>query len=229
MAEVGTALLRLSDVSVRYGAGEAAVVALNDVSCQLERGQLIALVGPSGAGKTTLLSVIGLLERPSGGSVAIDGSDTGRLSDDALADLRRDRIGFVFQLFHLVPALTALDNVMLPLLPYEDRARLDRDARDLLRHLGLGRRQLHLPGQLSGGEQQRVAIARALIGRPELVLADEPTGNLDSKTSREVIDLLEKLQHDLGFALVIATHEAAIARRMHRRWLIQDGLLSPDG
>jgi predicted ABC-type transport system involved in lysophospholipase L1 biosynthesis ATPase subunit len=218
-------MLQLTDATRMYGSGATAVVALDHVDLAVAHGEQIAVLGPSGAGKTTLLALMGLLDRPTEGSVLLDGSDVGGLSDDARADVRRERIGLVFQLFHLVPALSALENVMLPLVPYRSRRDLDAHARELLGQLGLGDRLRHRPGELSGGEQQRVAIGRALIADPQLVLADEPTGNLDSQTSRQVVDLLATLQAEHGFALVVATHDPTIADRFSRHVLVRDGRL----
>lgn len=192
------------------------------------KGEQVAVLGPSGAGKTTLLALLGLLDRPTDGTVRLDRADVDALGDDARADLRREKIGLVFQLFHLVPALSALENVMLPLVPYRPRLPLERDARDLLDNLGLGDRLNHRPGELSGGEQQRVAIARSLIAKPDLVLADEPTGNLDSQTSRQVVALLETLQAEHGFALVVATHDSTVADRFTRHVNMRDGRVEGD-
>ena len=223
MATDATPLLELVGASRLYGSGPTAVLALDHADLAVDRSDRIAVIGPSGAGKTTLLAIMGLLDRPTDGSVRLDGLDIGTLGDDARADLRRERIGLVFQLFHLVPALSALENVILPLVPYRERRAIEADGRELLTSLGLGDRLRHRPGELSGGEQQRVAIARSLIARPELVLADEPTGNLDSQTSRQVVDLLVSLQVEHGFALVVATHDAEIAERFARRVAVRDG------
>jgi putative ABC transport system ATP-binding protein len=216
-------MLQLTEATRTYGSGVTAVVALDHVDLAVARGEQIAVLGPSGAGKTTLLALMGLLDRPTEGSVTLDSTDVGTLSDDARADLRREKIGLVFQLFHLVPALSALENVMLPLVPYRSRSPLDRHARELLDQIGLGDRVRHRPGELSGGEQQRVAIARALIAEPQLVLADEPTGNLDSRTSTQVVELLLSLQVKLGFALVVATHDLGLASRFSRHVNLHDG------
>jgi putative ABC transport system ATP-binding protein len=216
-------LLELAGASRRYGSGPTSVLALDGVDLAVGRGEQVAIIGPSGAGKSTLLALLGLLDRPTEGAVRLDGVDVGALGDDARADLRRERIGLVFQLFHLVPGLSALENVILPLVPYRARREIEADGRELLGALGLGDRLRHRPGELSGGEQQRVAIARSLIARPDLVLADEPTGNLDSQTSRQVVELLAALQAERGFALVVATHDAAIAERFPRHVNVRDG------
>lgn len=207
-----------------YGDGTA-VQALDGVNLQVSQGEFLAVTGPSGSGKTTLLNLIGTLDRPSSGRLVIDGVEVGSLRGDALADFRRTRIGFVFQLFNLVPTLMALENVMLPLLPYRRRLpfRLADRAQELLAELGLGERLHHLPGQLSGGEQQRVAIARALINHPRLILADEPTGNLDSKMGEAILNLLHKLNRELGLTIILVTHDTAIAAQTDRVVPLQDG------
>jgi len=219
--------VELRDVRRVFGSGASTVVALDEVDLVIRRGEQIAVVGSSGAGKSTLLALLGLLDRPSDGSVLISDTDVEGLSDDARADLRRENIGLVFQLFHLVPGLSAIENAILPLVPYHPRRQLEQRARALLDQLGLRDRLNHTPGQLSGGEQQRVAIARALIASPKLILADEPTGNLDSQTSRQVVDLLEGLQAEFGFALVIATHDADVASRLSRHIEMRDGKILP--
>lgn len=215
----------LRHVVLRYGSGETEIRAVDDVTGAVQPRECLALLGPSGAGKSTLLSLLGLLDRPDVGEVWLSGVRADDQPEEARADLRRMHIGFVFQLFHLIPALSAVHNVAVPLLPYVPRDPLLKRAQELLTDLGLGARLNHLPGQLSGGEQQRVAIARALIADPDLVLADEPTGNLDSRTARQVMDLLLSLQETHGFALVVATHDEAVARQLDRRWSLLDGAL----
>lgn len=217
------ALITLDRVTRRYGQGETAVTAIDGVSLNVGRGEQIAVVGPSGSGKSTLLGLLGLIEVPDEGHVLVEAGDAALLSEDDRADLRRTRIGLVFQLFHLVPALTALDNVLLPLMPYIPRSAIEPRAIELLESVGLGNRLTHRPAELSGGEQQRVAVARALIASPNLVLADEPTGNLDSRTSRDVVQLLLGLQEQHGYSLVIATHNAELAERMGRQVRLEDG------
>jgi putative ABC transport system ATP-binding protein len=203
----------------------APVRALDGVTLEIAAGEFVAVTGPSGSGKSTLLNLIGTLDRPTSGRIVVDGVDVGTLRGNALADFRRERIGFVFQMFHLVPTLTALENVMLPLLPYRRglRFRLEERARELLEIMGLGDRLHHLPGQLSGGEQQRVAIARALINTPKVLLADEPTGNLDSKVGMEIISLLRQLNRERGITVIVATHNPAVAREADRIIQLQDG------
>jgi putative ABC transport system ATP-binding protein len=209
-----------------FGSGDTAVRAIDGVSLAVAPGERVAITGPSGAGKSTLLSLLGLIDRPDAGEVCLDGQRTNDLGEDSRADLRRAHIGFVFQLFHLIPALSAVENVAVPLLPYAPRAEILERAEALLADLGLGDRLRNRPGELSGGEQQRVGIARALIGQPTLVLADEPTGNLDSRTARQVIDLLLGLQKRHTFALVMATHDAGLADRLGRQVQLLDGRLA---
>lgn len=203
----------------------APVRALDEVTLEIAAGEFVALTGPSGSGKSTLLNLIGTLDRPTSGQVVVDGVDVGILRGDALADFRRERIGFVFQMFHLVPTLTALENVMLPLLPYRRglKFRLEERARELLEAVGLGDRLHHLPGQLSGGEQQRVAIARALINTPKVILADEPTGNLDSQAGAEIVALLRQLNREQGMTVLVATHNQAVAQAADRTIRLRDG------
>jgi predicted ABC-type transport system involved in lysophospholipase L1 biosynthesis ATPase subunit len=218
-------IVELTDVVRQFGSGATAVRAIDGVSLAVAPGERIAVTGPSGAGKSTLLSLLGLIDRPDAGEVSLDGQLTNGLGEDARADLRREHIGFVFQLFHLIPALSAVENVAVPLLPYASRREILERAERLLADLGLGERLRNRPGELSGGEQQRVGIARALIGQPDLVFADEPTGNLDSRTAQQVIDLLLSLQERHKFALVVATHDASLATRLGRRVSLLDGRL----
>ena len=216
-------VLKLDAVTRRFGTGQTSVNAVDGVSLSVAANEQVALEGRSGSGKTTLLSLMGMIDRPTLGDVQFKGKSVGSLDEDGRADLRRGHVGLVFQLFHLVPALSALENVLVPLLPYSRRSEIEPRARDLLQQIGLGDRISHRPAQLSGGEQQRVAIARALLNEPELVLADEPTGNLDSRTSQQVMSLLADLQAERNFALVIATHDERIASRMERRVVMSDG------
>ena len=207
-----------------YGDG-VEVRALKDVTLQIDQGEFIAIQGPSGSGKTTLLNLIGTLDVPTSGRVMVDGVDVSTLRGDALADFRRAHIGFVFQLFNLVPVLTALANVTLPLIPYRRGLlfNLEARARELLEAVGLEDRLQHLPGQLSGGEQQRVAIARALVNHPQVILADEPTGNLDSQAGQEIVALLRQVNVEQRLTVVLATHSAAIAAQADRVAGLQDG------
>jgi len=216
------ALLQLVAVSKRYAQGDAEITVLDGVDLTVDPGEAVALVGPSGSGKSTLLHLAGGLDRPDAGQVLLDGRDLGTLSVGERAVLRRQRIGFIFQFFHLVPGLTVAENVELPLLL---DGRRDRDGKvpELLERVGLGHRAGHQPGQLSGGEMQRTAIARALVADPEIVLADEPTGNLDSASGAVILDLLAEAVRDAGCALVLVTHDAGAARRGDRVLHLRDG------
>jgi putative ABC transport system ATP-binding protein len=206
---------------------DLAVRAVDDVSFTVERGESVAIVGPSGGGKSTLMYILGCLSRPTSGSYFIDGRDVARLGDDALAEVRNRRIGFVFQAANLLPRRTAVENVMLPLAYAGVRGARER-ALETLERVGLANRAGHRPNELSGGQIQRVAIARALVTRPSLLLCDEPTGALDSRAGREILDLLEALNRE-GTTLLMVTHDAAVARRMRRALRIGDGRLEADG
>jgi putative ABC transport system ATP-binding protein len=221
-----TTLIQLTDVVRSYGSPP--VTALAGVNLSVDRGEFVAIVGASGSGKSTLLNVIGTLDRPTSGAVSLGGVDTGRLSDAELSALRSRRIGFVFQQFHLREGVTALENVADGLL-YTGTARAERRsrARAALERVGLGHRLTHLPNQLSGGERQRVAIARAVIGDPPLLLADEPTGNLDSRSGESVVELLHSL-HRAGTSVVVITHDVALAARLPRRVSLSDGVVTSD-
>ena len=218
-------MIRGSHLSMRYDAGASRVDALRDVDLQIAPGERVAVTGPSGCGKTTLLLLIAGLERPTSGTVTIDGAALENMDADALADLRRDRIGIVFQSFHLVPSLTALDNVALPL---EIAAAADARSRaeEMLAKVGLDARGRHYPSQLSGGEQQRVAIARALVHRPAVILADEPTGNLDDQTGTMVAGVLFDLLGETGATLVLVTHDVELAGGCDRVLRLHDGALA---
>jgi len=212
-----------------YSAGtEAEVVALKDVDLRIERGAFVAIMGPSGSGKSTLMNLIGCLDTPSTGRYLLDGVDVSTLDAEDLATLRREKIGFVFQGFHLLPRMSALENVAMPLsyarVPVADRERM---ASEVLEAVGLGSRTGHRPNELSGGQQQRVAIARALVNRPPLLLADEPTGALDSKTGEEILALFKRLR-DEGHTVVLITHDAEVAAHADRTWIIRDGELHPE-
>ncbi len=211
-----------------YSTNTVPVTALSDVSLRVVRGEFLGVVGPSGSGKTTLLNLIGTLDTPTAGQIIVDGIDTRTLKGDRLADFRRATIGFVFQSFSLVPVLTALENVMLPLLPYRRglEFNLEERACSLLQAMGLERRIHHLPGQMSGGEQQRVAIARALINRPRIILADEPTGNLDSRTGAEIVALLRQLNLEHGLTVMMVTHNPTVAAQTDRIVELRDGRIT---
>jgi lipoprotein-releasing system ATP-binding protein len=201
---------------------------LRGADLAVRRGEVVALVGPSGAGKSTLLHVAGLLERPDAGRVLIAGEDCGALADDARTTLRRSRLGFVYQYHHLLPEFSALENIVVPqMIAGVARRAAAARARDLLEAMKLGDRADHRPGQLSGGEQQRVAIARALANRPAILLADEPTGNLDPDTAEGVFDQLVSLARDAGLAALIATHNPGLAARMDRTVRLEHGVLNP--
>jgi putative ABC transport system ATP-binding protein len=220
-------LLEAIDVERVYRMGrDVEVAALRGVSFEVRHGDYVAIVGTSGSGKSTLLNLLGALDRPTAGQVRYGGVDVQELSDAELAELRNRRIGFVFQAFHLLPRLTALDNVSLPLVYRPGTARQRRArAVEALEAVGLGDRMDHRPTELSGGQQQRVAIARALVTDPDLVLADEPTGNLDTATGEDIMALLERLHSEVGTALVVITHEPEIAARATRRIELRDGLV----
>jgi putative ABC transport system ATP-binding protein len=217
-------MIRITDLWMHYGTGSAWVEVLRGVDLEIAGGERVAVTGPSGCGKTTLLLLLAALERPARGTIAIDGVELGALDADRLADLRRDRIGIVFQSFHLVPSLSALDNVALPL---EIAGRRDARARalEMLERVGLDARARHYPAQLSGGEQQRVAIARALVHRPALLLADEPTGNLDDQTGAMVGEVLFDLVRDTGATFVLVTHDLMLARVCDRVLRLHEGTL----
>jgi putative ABC transport system ATP-binding protein len=222
-----TPVLELVDVVKEYP-GDPPVVALAGIALRVDEGELVAIVGPSGSGKSTLLHVMGTLERPSGGSVRIAGEDTSTMSDPQLSGLRARRLGFVFQQFFLLDGMSVLDNVADGLLYRGGRLAERRQlARAAIERVGLGHRMGHRPNQLSGGEQQRTAIARALAGRPALVMADEPTGNLDSATGASILELLREL-HDEGTTILVITHDHEVAAAMERRVEIKDGRIISD-
>jgi putative ABC transport system ATP-binding protein len=221
-------IVELRGVGKTYGNAEHRLSVLEDVSLTVHAGEYVAIVGPSGSGKSTLLNIMGCLDVPSGGRCLIDGVDVRGLGDLALSRLRNTRIGFVFQSFHLVSHLTVLENVELPLFYARiPRAERHRRARALIERVGLGPRAGHLPNELSGGERQRTAIARALSNEPALILADEPTGNLDSTTSTEIMALLHDL-HASGATLLVITHDPGIARQAPRRITMRDGRVATD-
>ena len=222
---LGVALTAVSK-TYRSGSGKS-VNAVDAVTLVIPPGQSVAITGRSGSGKSTLLHLIGAMDVPDEGRIAIDGTEIARLRDLERAALRR-RIGFVFQRFHLLPALTALDNVLVPVLPYRSDFDKVARARDLLGAVGLADRVKHLPSQLSGGEQQRVAIARALINHPGIVLADEPTGNLDTHTGAEIVAVLDRLRTERGLTLLVATHDASIAASCDRTLVLSDGRIVSD-
>lgn len=220
-------LLRVENICKTYGSGEAAVQALKDVSFSVPKGEFVAVVGESGSGKSTLLNMIGALDTPTAGQVFINGQNTFAMKEKALTIFRRRNIGFIFQAFNLIPELTVEQNIIFPVLLDHQKPN-PRYLEELLQVLGLEKRRHHLPNQLSGGQQQRVAIARALATKPHIVLADEPTGNLDSKTSLEVMLLLEKLNRELSQTIVMITHNEELAQMTSRRIRIEDGRIVSD-
>jgi lipoprotein-releasing system ATP-binding protein len=227
-------LLRLTRVTKRYDApGKAgALMVLNDVSLDLARGESLAIIGPSGSGKSTLLQIIGTLDRPTSGSVSLNGQDLGVLDDQQLAAVRNRQIGFVFQSHYLLPQCNVLENILVPTLASNDavaRASARERAGRLLKRVGLGERQSHRPGELSGGERQRVAVVRALINQPQLLLADEPTGSLDQTSARELGQLLLDLNREEGVTLIVVTHARELAQRMGRVLELKEGRLVQAG
>lgn len=209
-----------------YQAGDIAVPALREVSLEIHRGEFVAITGASGSGKTTLLNILGCVDVQTSGRYLLDGQEVGRLGDLRLSRFRNEKIGFVFQTFNLLPRLSALENVALPLI-YGRHRGSGKAPREALERVGLGRRARHQPAQLSGGEQQRVAIARALVTRPSLVLADEPTGNIDTRTGEEIMAILQGLNRE-GVTIVMVTHEPLIARHTQREIKLQDGAIISD-
>jgi putative ABC transport system ATP-binding protein len=219
-------MIELDHVSRIYVMGEQELRALDDVSEDIGAGEYVAVMGPSGSGKSTLLNILGCLDRPSAGHYRLDGQDVGELSEDEISSVRRHKIGFVFQTFHLVPRLSAEENVAFPMvfagIPGAERRRRVAAA---LEDVGLGPRARHRPSELSGGERQRVAIARATVMHPQVLLADEPTGNLDSRSGRQVMDLLERMNAD-GLTLLVVTHDPAVAARADRVLVMEDGRIA---
>jgi putative ABC transport system ATP-binding protein len=224
----GIPLIHIEEIAKIYRMGDVEVPAIRKLSLDIETGDFVAIMGASGSGKSTLMNIIGCLDRPTAGSYFLDGREVSRLSRNALAEMRNQTIGFVFQSFNLLARTTALENVELPLLYTGVGGReRHRRARRALERVGLGARLDHHPSQLSGGQQQRVAIARALVTEPKLILADEPTGNLDSRTSVEVMGMLQELNRS-GMTIVLVTHEPDIARHASRVVVMKDGLLQSD-
>jgi len=223
------ALIDIRDLWKIYELGDVSVTALAGVSLRIRRGEFVAIMGASGSGKSTFMNIVGCLDRPTRGGYRLDGIDVSTLSSDARAEIRNTKMGFVFQNFNLIPRTTALENVELPLF-YGDLALAEQRerARAALRSVGLGDRENHLPNQLSGGQQQRVAIARALVNRPPLLLADEPTGNLDTHTSMEILEIVQKLNRADGITVVLVTHEADIAEFAGRVITFRDGHVLSD-
>ena len=221
-------MIRLTGIVKRYVMGEETLMALAGVDLHIGRNEYVALIGPSGSGKSTLMNLIGCLDTPSEGTYVLNGRDTSTMNDNELAKVRNEEIGFVFQSFHLLPRLTVLENVMQPLV-YRGMPRAERKvlATEALEKVGLGNRLGHRPNQLSGGQRQRVAVARALVGKPSILLADEPTGNLDSRTSAEIMALFDEV-HRSGQTVVVVTHEPDIAAYCHRTLRVADGKIVQD-
>ncbi|MDR0701741.1 MAG: ABC transporter ATP-binding protein [Azoarcus sp.] len=222
------AQIELENIARTFSLGNAKVCALSTINVAIEQGEYIAIMGPSGSGKSTLLNLLGLLDQPDAGCYRLEGRDVTTLSSDELAAVRRQRIGFIFQSFHLIPRLTAAENIALPLvLAGVPPAAREKRARNALAKVGLQSRAGHRPDELSGGQRQRIAIARAIIMRPAMLLADEPTGNLDRHTGQDITELLESL-NAAGTTLVIVTHDPIMGRRARRRLLMVDGVLTDD-
>lgn len=218
-----SALIKIEDLTKTYTIGEENVNALNGVDLEIFKNQYVALMGPSGSGKSTLMNILGCLDRPTTGDYFLNGPNVATLTDNALAEIRNKEIGFVFQTFNLLPKYSALENVALPLVyaGWTEQKRLSR-AKEVLEQVGLGNRMQHKPNELSGGQRQRVAVARALVNNPSIILADEPTGNLDTKTSHEIMRLFQDI-HDLGNTVILVTHEEDIAAHAHRIIRMRDG------
>ena len=221
-------IIETTDIARRYQMGSEIINALQSVSINIDKGEYVAFMGPSGSGKSTLMNIIGCLDTPTSGTYVLNNNDVSNLTENELAEIRNKEIGFVFQTFNLLPRATSLDNVALPLI-YAGLGKYDREEKALaaLENVGLADRAHHKPTELSGGQRQRVAIARALVNDPSIILADEPTGNLDSKTSYDIMDLFQRL-HDAGNTIIMVTHEDDISKYAHRIVRLRDGLIEKD-
>lgn len=220
-------LIRIKDLKKEYVSGDLVTKVLHGASFDIKKGEFVSIMGPSGSGKSTLMHILGLLDRPTSGSYELDGKDVSELSDDELARFRNEKIGFVFQAFNLLPKTTVLDNVILPLTYSNNRKNVKERAAKVLEDVGLGHRLNYYTNQISGGEKQRVAIARALVNKPSVIFADEPTGNLDSKSGAQVMDMLQKL-NDAGNTIILVTHETFTAEHAKRIIRIKDGSIISD-
>lgn len=221
-------LITITDIGRKYVIGSEVIHALKSVSLTINKGEFVALMGPSGSGKSTLMNILGCLDTPTKGQYILNGIDVSRMTDNKLAEVRNQEIGFVFQTFNLLPRNSALDNVALPLVyAGVNKQQREQRARQVLENVGLGNRTDHRPNELSGGQRQRVAVARALINNPSIILADEPTGNLDTKTSIEIMGLIEDI-HAKGNTIILVTHEEDIALHAHRIVRMRDGLIEND-
>ena len=219
-----SAVIEINEVKKIYKMGDVEVPALNGVSMQIQEGEMVAITGPSGSGKSTLMNIIGCLDTPSSGSYILDGVDVSRMTDDDQASIRNKKIGFVFQQFNLLPRTAAIDQVELPMV-YAGAPNRTQRAKEALESVGLGERVYHRPNELSGGQQQRVAIARALVTNPSIILADEPTGNLDSKSGTEIMSIFKKLNAEKGMTVILVTHDPSIAAQAQRTIRVRDGVV----
>ena len=225
---MSNSIIKIKGLTREFTVGAELVRALKGVDVSINKNEYVAMMGPSGSGKSTLMNLLGCLDTPTAGSYSLNGTDVSLLKDDSLAEIRNQEIGFIFQTFNLLPRLTALENVALPLVyaGYNTEER-NKKAAEVLEKVGLGDRMDHRPNQLSGGQRQRVAVARALVNNPSIILADEPTGNLDSKTSLDIMRLFEEI-HEMGNTLIVVTHEEEVAAHAHRILRLRDGLVETD-